>query len=207
MASFCRLTSAQVASNADTGSNEIFDLRDRVAVFRRSDVARVIVDVNRSADDRRPSGVLKTQTCWGVPVYRQPLPAHVQQSLLEKYYHPYHARLTEGGRLGLLMGVDCHTMAAIGPPFAPDAGHPRPIVCLSDKRGITLPPDWIDRLAECFEQAFAGPVGVNSPLSGGFTIKMHAAEMPWVQIEISRMSMPDSEKRRRLLSALGTFCV
>jgi len=35
---------------------------------------------------------------------------------------------------GVMLGIDCHTMAAKGPPIGPDPGKERPLVCLSNAR-------------------------------------------------------------------------
>jgi len=47
-----------------------------------TDVARAIVDLNRAEDDRR---TVKTQTYWGVPVYRKFPPDQVAGQLLDRY--------------------------------------------------------------------------------------------------------------------------
>ena len=101
-----------------------------------------------------------------------------------------------------MLGVDCHTMAATGPPVGPDPGTGRPWVCLSNGDG-TCPPEWIDSLQECFQRHLDGPVKVNDPFRGGYITRSHAAEMPWIQIELSRAPfLPDDGKRQVVLAAL-----
>ena len=47
-------------------------------------------------------------------------------------------------------------------------------------------------------------VTVNDPFRGGYITRSHAAEMPWVQLELSRGPFAaNSEKRRRVLRALA----
>ncbi|RMF81821.1 MAG: N-formylglutamate amidohydrolase, partial [Planctomycetota bacterium] len=182
-------------------------LADAVDEFVTTEVARAIVDLNRAEDDRRADGVVKTHTCWGTPVYSEPLPKGVIETLLAKYYRPYHARLTELARSGVRLGVDCHTMAAHGPPIGPDPGAERPWVCLSNADGRACSREWIELLADCFEQAFDHPVSINSPFRGGHITRTHASEMPWVQVELSRAGfMTDVEKRACVETALAAWC-
>ena len=198
----CILTPEQVAEDGDVGAAEIYrPLKGEVAAFVTTDVARAIVDQNRAEDDRRSDGIVKTHTCWNVPVYRDFPPEELVQRLLEAHYRPYHARLRElAGRAKL--GVDGHTMAAKGPPVGPDPGVERPAVCLSNADG-TCPPETMALLQRCFEESFEREVRVNDPFMGGYIIRSHAEELPWVQVELSRAPyLPDDEKRTRVLKAL-----
>jgi formiminoglutamase len=170
-------------------------------------VARAIVDLNRPETDRGADGVVKTHTCWGVAVYREFPPADVIERLLDRYYRPYHAKLGTLSCDAIVLGVDCHTMAAVGPPLAADAGRTRPHVCLSDADGTTLPTGWIERFLDCFRDAFGDDVRVNQPFRGGHITRQHARQRPWVQVELSRAPfLSNREKRERVLQALTRFC-
>jgi formiminoglutamase len=197
----------EIIADSDEGAAEVYDgLRDRAAAFVTTPVARAIVDMNRAADDRRPDGVVKTHTCWNVPVYGTFPPEDVIQRLLDDYYHPYHAQLSEHARGQLQLGVDCHTMAAVGPPIGPGAGIERPWVCLSNGEE-TCPRAWIESLAICFARAFEHEVAINDPFLGGFIVRSHARELPWVQLEISRAPfMSNEEKHLRVLGAMREWC-
>ena len=102
---------------------------------------------------RRKDGVVKTHTCWDVPVYRSAPTEQLVQTLLATYHRPYHERLARLAEPALLLAVDCHTMAAFGPPVGPDPGVERPWVCLSNADG-TCPSEWMQELKTCFELAF-----------------------------------------------------
>lgn len=199
------LTPREVAEDGDEGAAAIYDFADRVARHHTTEVARAALDQNRARDDRRKDGVVKTHTCWDVPIWRTPLAPTVIEELLDRYWAPYHALLSLPGD-DVVLGVDCHTMAAVAPPVAPDVGQPRPSVCLSNADG-TLPDEWFDRLVAAFERTFDGDVRRNDPFSGGYITRRHAAERPWVQLELSRAPdrTPD-EKRERVLEALTRFC-
>jgi formiminoglutamase len=205
VAALCALTPAEIAQDGDEGAAEVYALSAEVAAFATTGVARAIVDLNRAEDDRRKDGVVKTHTCWDVPVYRVFPSSDQIEGLLAAHHRPYHARLTAMAALGARLAVDCHTMAAVGPPVAPDPGAHRPWVCLSHANG-TCPAAWMAALVRCFEAEFGPNVRVNDPFQGGYITRTHAAEMPWVQLELSRAPFaPDAEKRRRVLAALTAW--
>ena len=203
VAPVCALSLAEIAADSDGGAGEIYSFAGSVESFVTTDVARAIVDVNRARDDRRLDGAVKTHTSYRVSVWDRPLSEAEVAGLLSAHYDPYHARLTE---LGLAsrwpLGVDCHTMAAVGPPVGPDPGRERPWVCVSNAGG-TCPQEWVDTLREGFQQQLDGPVRVNDPFRGGYISRSHSSEMPWVQIELSRAPyLPHGAKREVVLNAL-----
>ena len=203
VAPVCALTPEEVAADGDGGAAEIYSISAEVGAFVTTDVARAIVDMNRARDDRRADGVVKTHTCWNAGVWRRPLSHAEVAGLLDAYHAPYHEHLSELGLSGeWVLGVDCHTMAATGPPLGPDTGRERPWVCLSTGDG-TCPQEWIDALQDSFRQQLDGPVKVNDPFRGGYVTRSHSAEMPWIQIELSRAPyLPNEDKRKVVLAAL-----
>lgn len=199
----CRLTVDQIVEDGDEHAAAIYDVADQVTSYITTDVARAIVDLNRAEDDRRPDGVVKTHTCFNVPVYHEPLSENTIEQLLTRYYRPYHERLRQLATPAVRLAVDCHTMLAVGPPIGPGAGIARPHVCLSHGDG-TCPDEWMDALAASFEEQFGDNVSVNDPFRGGYITRTHAAEMPWVQLELSRAPFAsNAEKRQRVLDALA----
>lgn len=204
---YCALTHQQIVEDGDEGAAEIYHrLRDYAAGFVNTPIARAIVDMSRAEDDRRPDGVVKTHTCWNVPVYSEFPPEDVIRGLLDNFYYPYHALLSEFAKKGARLGVDCHTMAVKGPPIGPGPGVERPWICLGNGEG-TCPPEWIESLAGYFARAFDHDVAINEPFKGGYIIQLHASELPWIQLELSRAPfMSDDEKYARVLSALRAWC-
>lgn len=205
---YCVLTPEQILEDGDKGSAECYALKSDVAEFVTTDVPRAIVDVNRPPEDRGADGVVKARTIWNEPIYHEPLPEDVIDALLERYYRPYHARLSALAKQDLLFAVDCHTMAAFAPPIGPDPDAPRPEVCLGDLHGRALPPEWTPILQGCFRDSFDGfQVTLNEPFAGGYITQTHSREMPWVQLEISRSGfLPADEIRARVLRALRAAC-
>ncbi len=203
VAASCMLTPSEIVEDGDEHAAAIYDIADDVAHYVTTDIARAVVDLNRAEDDRRPDGVVKTHTCFNVPIWREPLGEAAVENLLADYYRPYHARLRALAGPDVRLAVDCHTMLAVGPPIGPGPGLPRPDVCLGNADG-TCPAAWMDCLAESFREQFGPRVTVNDPFRGGFITRSHAAEMPWVQVEMSRGPFAgNAEKRRRVLRALS----
>ena len=201
----CLLTPEQIAADSDEGAATIYALQSDVTACLSADVARAVVDLNRAENDRRPDGVVKTHTCQKVPVYCRPLTEDLVETLISRYYRPYHKRLTALAQEARL-GIDCHTMAEFGPPIGPDPGCERPHVCLSHAEG-TCPDKWFIQCITCFESTFGDKVSVNTPFTGGHIIRSHASELPWVQIELSRGAfLSDEQKHERVLRALKAFC-
>jgi formiminoglutamase len=202
----CLLTKKEIIEDGDEGAVEVYlPLQDEVFALVTTAVARAIVDVNRAADDRRKDGVIKTHTCWDLQIYREPPSEAIIAELMEIYYKPYHASLTKYARQ-VKCGIDCHTMAAKGPPVGPDTGEERPIICISNADS-TCPTELISSLADCFNKVFEKGVSINHPFKGGFIIRSHAEELPWIQLELSRAPfLSNEEKSFRVLEALKNWC-
>ena len=201
----CLLTERQIVEDGDEGAAEIYSIQEEVVSLVTTGVARAIVDLNRAEDDRQADGVVKTHTIWEVPIYSKPLSDELAETLLAKYYRPYHRQLSVLA-MNAKLGVDCHTMAAVGPPVASDAGNQRPLLCLSNAER-TCPESWLSRLAECLENSFQAQVSINSPFKGGHIIRSHAHELPWVQVELSRAPfLSIAQKRSYLLKGLSDWC-
>ena len=201
----CVLNREQIIADSDEGADEIYALESVVTSYITTDIPRAVVDVNRSEEDRGPDGVVKVSTIYEIQVYRESLSEDLVESLLERYYRPYHRRLTELAKEAKF-GLDCHTMAAYGPPIAQDVGLERPEICLSNA-GRTCPRSLFEGLAACFENIFDVSPALNSPFKGGHIVRSHAAELPWIQVELSRASfMSTFEKHDKVLKALELFC-
>jgi len=198
------LSRHEIAEDGDEQAAEIYAWSEKVQVFVDTAIARAYVDLNRAPDDRRLDGVVKTHTCRMAPIYREPLSEALVKTLLEKYYTPYHQKLSRHAA-EVKLGIDCHTMSAVGPPMGPDPGRKRPAICLSNADG-TIPRDWLEKLAECLHRAFAAEISLNRPFRGGVIIRTHAGELPWVQLEFSRdLFCSVDDKREKAWQAITEF--
>ena len=196
---YCALTPTEIAEDGDEQAREIYaPLKELVRSFHTSEVARAIVDLNRARGDRRKDGVVKTHTCWDVPVYRSTPPEPLLEVLLERYHAPFHRALGKDVGSGVFpLAIDCHTMAATGPPVGPDPGVERPLVCVGTGQGATCPQPWVDIIVDCLCDAFGEKVYVDRPFSGGYIVKHYGTRMPWVLLELSRtdrMSVEDKSQ-------------
>ena len=201
----CALSEEDIYADSDCGAAEIyFGLENSVEAFCTSDIARAIVDLNRAADDFRKDGIIKTHTCYDIPVYREFPTRELIERLLSNYYYPYHQNLENLiDKERIKIGIDCHTMAVVGPPVGPDAGKSRPLVCLSNAEG-TCPDAWVQSLADCFQKIFPQQqIAINDPFKGGYIIRNYSAGIPWLQIEVSRTDrISNIDKRAGIIKAL-----
>ena len=198
----CQLTKEEIIEDGDKGAADIYyPLKNKVKGFVTTDVARAIVDMNRAEEDIIKDGVIKTHTCWDVQVYRTFPSAEIIEILFEKYYRPYHAKLRKISQK-VILGIDCHTMAAVCPPVGPDSDMRRPPICISNAAG-TCSQELMRSLISCLEEFFKVKVSVNVPFKGGYIIKSHSHEIPWVQLEFSRADfMSNKEKSNLFFSSL-----
>ncbi len=206
------LSETDIFNEADAYTDLIYDFRDRVTHWLRFPYARALLDVNRSNGNNhsRPGdGIVKTQTSYGVRIYRPGcVPDHaLEQHLIERYWRPWHqqlAALAADPRIKLV--IDCHSMAAFGPGHYHDPGAVRPRACvanLGDRHAAPLPDRRLsappalsrdlahrlgDRLADLPVLAPTGSaIAINHPFAGGWNIWAHGGKrQPWLMIEISR---------------------
>ncbi|HSG99992.1 MAG TPA: N-formylglutamate amidohydrolase, partial [candidate division Zixibacteria bacterium] len=165
------LSPADLQDDIDGGARDIYDIADHVNTFVTSEIARTVLDLNRAPDDFRPDGVVKTETAFQKQIWSEPLSEHEIGELLRRHHAPYHRRLSDAARLpGVLCGVDCHTMLAVGPPIGPGAGVKRPLICISNADG-SCSDDTLAALKQALEMSFEVPVSVNDPFKGGYIIR------------------------------------
>ncbi len=205
---FFALSTEEILADRDGGAATIYNgLEEHCVGFITAEIARVVVDLNRPPDQIGGDGVIKDHTSWKAPVYTKFPDEEMIQSLLKSFYFPYHEKLTAAASdTEILLGIDCHTMSAVGPPVGPDPGQERPLVCISNADG-TCPREWIINLADCFSAVFKQKAAINKPFRGGYITRSHAVEMPWLQIEISRTDTYSNDfKRNCVLEGLHRFC-
>lgn len=199
--------------DGDPFTSEIFDFFDRVEFQIVMKYYRAVIDLNRRPDDiapQNPDGVIKSHTCWNVPVYLQGyLPDEaLKRLLLDKYYFPYHKQMEEQIKNpNIKLAVDCHSMAAKSPPIEADAGTVRPLICLGnlgDENGeiepvfnrVTCAPELIRFMANEFRVVFQHEdlevdvpaiATMNVPFNGGNITRRYGGHgVPFLQIEMSR---------------------
>lgn len=185
------LTERDILEDGDPFTPELYDLRAVSRVVM--EVARAVVDVNRSPDDlppENPDGVIKSETAFGKRVYKEFPSGELVEELLRRYYFPYHEKIREElKREEVLIAFDCHSMAPTAPKIAPDRGR-RPSFCLGDFHGKACPRELTEVLRGCLMEVFGLPeeeVSINEPFAGGYITRTYGMNpKPWIQIEINR---------------------
>lgn len=199
---------------------------------------RWLVDVNRARDDLNPAmiagepthplrptaksqhgmGVLRQLAVPGVPVYAAPLPAAEAEALLCAFWDPYHATLR-----GMLDGlhrthravwhINCHSMKSVGNEMNDDVGAPRPDIVVSDRRGRTSAPAFVEFAASTLRE-LGYVVQVNDPYMGAELIAAYSdprSDRHSIQVEINRRlymdeaSFAKNERFERVRSDLSVF--
>ena len=207
------LSKEEAFHDGDPCTSKIYNFQDKVEFQILMEYYRAVVDLNREPDDiapENPDGVIKSLTCWNVPVYKPGyLPDRkLKKILLDKYYYPYLIQLEEQIKNPKIkLAVDCHSMAAKSPPIESDAGTVRPLICLGnlgDDKGeieptfnrVTCDPELIKFMTEEFKKVFQHEdlevvppaiATMNVPFNGGNITRRYGNKgVPLIQIEMSR---------------------
>ncbi|MFF8593710.1 N-formylglutamate amidohydrolase [Streptomyces sp. NPDC015220] len=156
-------------------------------------LSRLVVDPERFPDEREEMLSVGMGAVYTRTTHREELrPAgHDGRPLVERYFHPYAAAMTEAVRerlaaVGRAVIVDVHSYPTAPLPYELHGDGPRPPICLGHD-GFHTP---ADLLAEA-EKAFAdfGGTGVNSPFQGTYVPLEYYGKDPRVSalmIEIRR---------------------
>lgn len=166
---------AELRRMTDHFTYELFAGRRGSAAVIRAPVSRLVVDVERFADDAeepmaaRGMGVLYEVTSILTPLRDRAPPAE-REALLRAWYHPHHDALeaavaTAVEKYGQCLIIDCHSFPSIALPYE-RAGPAtvRPDICIGADDFHTSA-----ALAEAFVTAFSldgRTVRVNDPFSG-----------------------------------------
>ena len=161
----------------------------------RAEVSRLLVDVERFADDRLERcaavgmGATYVKTCAGNPL--RELSAARRAELLDRYYWPHHRRLDEAAaerlaRFGRCVILDAHSFPTGQLPT--QVGFSAPLeIGIGTQPGHTSPE--LLALAEDFFRAHGFTVGVDIPFSGAIVPNRFFGKEPRVQsvmIEVRR---------------------
>jgi N-formylglutamate amidohydrolase len=172
----------------------------------RAEVSRLVVDVERFADDRLERcaavgmGATYVQTCDGRPL--RALTPERRAELLDRYYWPHHHRLNESAaerltRFGRCVILDAHSFPTGQLPT--QVGFSAPLeIGVGTQPGHTSPQ--LRALAEDFFRAHGFVVGVDIPFSGAIVPNRYFGKEFRVQslmIEVRRdLYMDESTSER-----------
>ncbi len=213
-ATSCLLSPYEIALDGDTWSSDLYAFGDRVHGCIKTDIPRAVVDLNRAPNDlppTNPDGVVKSRTVDGTRIWPDIAGpgSQLTQLLINRYYTPWHdAVCAAAAAPGLVLGLDCHTMLAVGPPGHAFAGRSRPLVCLGNRgdangtadgsEPLSAPTDLLFLLRDNFASALRNEdvdieideprFRLNVPFRGGHIIRRLSTgtHLPWIQLELSR---------------------
>lgn len=184
-------------------------------------VSRLVVDVERFREDtdepmsEKGMGAVYTKSHDGRPL-RKPATIN-RETLLQRYYDPHHALLTDAvetalGKAGHCRIFDIHSFPSEPLPYEFDQNADRPDICLGTDHFHT-PRALTEKASSCFEEAGLA-VKENSPFAGTMVPMKHYRSEPAVQslmIEINRKlimnektgeKIRESEKLFQLISEI-----
>ena len=181
----------------DWYTDELFALPAAEAVPVRFPISRLVLDPERFLDDSqevmssRGMGVIYTRTHDG-QVLRDAPTAAERQALIERYYVPHHAALTQAVRLALeehrqCLVVDCHSFSALPQPCGLDQSPDRPDICVGTDPFHT--PAWLTSLAVKLFDGHRLSVEVDRPYSGALVptdYYQHNASVAAIMVELNR---------------------
>ncbi len=171
-----------------------------------AEVSRLVVDVERFADDRREPcasvgmGATYVKTCAGHPL--RALSEARRAELLARYYWPHHRRLDEAAaerlaRFGRCVILDAHSFPTRALPTQVDFSAP-PEIGIGTQPGHTSPE--LRAAAETFFRGHGFAVGVDVPFSGAMVPNRFFrkdARLQSVMVEVRRDLYMDEESGER----------
>ncbi|MFL5784847.1 MAG: N-formylglutamate amidohydrolase [Bacteriovoracaceae bacterium] len=201
--------------DVDFKVNELVDIptlqKNGIAVVV-SNIHRICVDLNRAEENC----VLfwKENTMGKKLVVKEPTPEAVKK-FIEDYHRPYYEILKtallelEKRKEGKVSMIDLHSM-----PSRPTAYHMkqnpnqstwRPDFCLSDRRGKTCDPDFIQYFRDIFT-ILNHSASMNDPYIGGFVTEyVDRYRTNNIQIEINRSIYMDESKKELVTSKVQSL--
>lgn len=220
------LSQNELFYESDPWTRELFAMGEMVQGRLEAEIARCVVDLDCDPSLRppeHPHGVCKVETDFGKPIWEEggfPSEEEVDR-LIDRYHRPFHEVLARTANRGAVrLGLDCHSMLAVGPPKALDAGQLRPwfsLCNLGDEEGdgdeVTAPQELMLAMKEAIEKEFGEDdreeevelVTFNGPIRGGYILDRHGrGYTPWIRLAINQVvylqqteepgEVPDSDR-------------
>lgn len=190
-----QITREDIIEDGDAFTRQIYDIYPNSWIIK-ADIARAFIDLNRDLKSIPPEhqdGIIKEKTCYLKTIYNNGLFPNERliQNLIKKYYSPYYSEIVEIlNSENIILGLDCHSMAATAPPISDQVGQRRPLINLGNVNGAACDNKIVETLAQCFREQFkieGKDVTINIPFKGGHIIKVFGKNpIPWIQIEMNR---------------------
>lgn len=166
-----------------------------------SHVHRICVDLNRDKSNTIFYWKNNTQ---GIQLINKEPDEQTKDKWITTYYRPYYEMLKGlihqlEKNMALASFVDLHSMPSSPTPYHlsinPNQKKTRPDFCISDRKGLTCAPEYIQNVTDGLSQSY-GSVSNNDPYVGGF-ITEYANDFKTnnIQIEINRNIYMDEVKK------------
>jgi len=195
---------AEIQAMTDHRTDELFAGHGGVTVA--AEVSRLVCDVERFLDDPMEAvgmGCIYACTSQQEPL-RRPLSPQERQALLDTYYHPHHARLTEVVQPGSLI-IDCHSFPDQALPYESDQTPDRPDFCIGTDDYHT--PPGLAATAVDFLEGQGYIVAVNWPFAGSMVPGKYYrkdASVRSIMVEVNRrLYLDDAEGFERTRGMIG----
>ncbi len=209
-------TSEQIIEYADKGAFEIFALKSEVIKQTSSLISKLFIDMNESPDftDEDLSKAVLNCTESGELLYKKKLAKEIIQTILDRYYYPYHEKLYSYSLSEVILGIDCYSVKQIGNTSEAELESnddynfdydfvPQPWIRLTTVKDGVCPDYWVALLAECFEDQFKSEIVVEKVDGDSSILSQHSKEMPWIKLEVvSGFFMTNKEKKLKILNVL-----
>lgn len=196
--------------DVDFKVNELVDikkLQDVGIAVLVADVHRVCVDLNRAESN---SVLFWKDNTQGKKLVVTDPDANANEAFIEKYYKPYYEILKaalqdlEKRKKGLVSMVDLHSMPSRPTDYHmkqnPNQKMHRPDFCVSDRKGKTATPEFINFFKDGFVRA-GHESSLNDPYVGGYiTEYVDQFRTNNIQIEINRSIYMDEIKKELIAS-------
>ncbi|MCU0235356.1 MAG: N-formylglutamate amidohydrolase [Thermoanaerobaculales bacterium] len=181
----------------DHYTDALFAVSEAAVATVRFPASRLVVDPERFDDDarepmaQRGQGVVYTLTSDGRPLRHPPTPFE-REALLDRFYRPHHARLTERVTAALAVHgtaliVDAHSFPDQPLPMELDQRPGRPDICIGTDP-LHTPTPLVERLVAACD-ALGWSVQVDAPYAGAMVPGRFLRREPRVQsvlIEVNR---------------------
>ena len=193
----------------DHYTDELFRLESWVACSIVFPVSRLVVDPERFLDDRKEPmaecgmGVVYTRTSDGRALRSVPTQAE-RTELIDRFYHPHHARLGAAVAASLqswqsCLVIDCHSFPGQPLPYEPDQSLDRPDICIGTD--IFHTPEWLRDEARHLFETSGFRVATNRPFAGALVPASHYRRTERVlalMVEVNRsLYIEESSGQRR----------
>ncbi len=189
---------------ADTCANELFAMDDRVASVQTTDISNLFIDIDRHHTEVASvrDGMIKKVTAYNRSIFADGhFPDDIAiANLIRRYYLPVHEAIRKTiESAGIRLIVEAHTMMAVGPPNAPDAGKPRPLVLLENKYEARNreKPTCSESLAQGMKsileksmarerESVAGRITVSDTAVRGYLMSKYGRDIPMIRMSVSK---------------------